>query len=180
MKNKEKNLDQILQKTVNQIHFNEILNPITYPLVLKLIILLMIALYYFHQQSLVTKTTETLSNKTAIKSTQDKQAQISHIQPLQLDDMIKKLNSRKLFKEQEKPKPKPKPKKRGPGISEKIRPFVLLGVIEGNPKQAIIESKKNRETYYLTEGDLLDDMEIISIAPGSVTLIYQGEKKDLR
>jgi hypothetical protein len=58
--------------------------------------------------------------------------------------------------------------------------LILMGVVEGDPPQAIIQDQKLEKTYFLNEGDHLGDIQIQAGKPGLVTLELGGEKVDLR
>lgn len=98
-----------------------------------------------------------------------------------LSQITEAIQSRKLFKASKKPPPPPKKQMpKGPGIEEKMRALVLVGILDDKPMQAIIEYKKTKETYYLKEGESLFDMKIISVSKGQVVLSYQNETRTLR
>jgi cell division protein FtsL len=58
--------------------------------------------------------------------------------------------------------------------------LTLLGIIEGEVNQAIIEDKEAKKTFFLYKGDTLGEFKIYDIKEGSVTLDYKGEKIELK
>lgn len=64
-------------------------------------------------------------------------------------------------------------------LREMAQDFTLIGIMEGQTPQAIIEDKKAKKTYFLNRGDYLGEIKINDIQEGKVTLEYQGETFDL-
>ncbi|MCX7662037.1 MAG: hypothetical protein N2Z79_05095 [Candidatus Omnitrophica bacterium] len=62
---------------------------------------------------------------------------------------------------------------------ELIKDLTLLGIISGEPNQAIIEDKRNNKTYFLKEGEFLGELQVKSIKEGRVILEYRGREIDL-
>ncbi len=99
----------------------------------------------------------------------------------EITKVIGAVNSRKLFQETKKelpPPPKIVPK--GPNIKQKMKALVLVGIIDDEPMQAIIESKTTKETYYVKKGDPILDMEVLDVSQGQVKLKYNEETDVLR
>jgi hypothetical protein len=63
----------------------------------------------------------------------------------------------------------------GPGLSDLIRDLRLVGVMPGDIPQVIIEDKKNNQTLFLREGEMINDIEIKSISGGRVVLARNDE-----
>ena len=57
-------------------------------------------------------------------------------------------------------------------VSKDLR---LVGTIPGDIPQAIIEDKKNNQTLFLTEGEIVNNIEVKSILTGKVILVYNEE-----
>jgi hypothetical protein len=55
----------------------------------------------------------------------------------------------------------------------------LVGIMPGNPPQAIIEDKKNQKTYYLKKGESFNDFTVENIAADMVTVDNGGRKVTL-
>jgi hypothetical protein len=64
-------------------------------------------------------------------------------------------------------------------LREMVQDFSLIGIMEGQNPQAIIEDKKAKKTYFLNRGDYLGEIKINDIQAGKVTLEYEGESVDL-
>lgn len=58
--------------------------------------------------------------------------------------------------------------------------LILLGIVEGDEKQVVIEDKKKNKTFFLYKGDSLGEFRVYEIKAGSVTLDYKGEKIELK
>ena len=65
-------------------------------------------------------------------------------------------------------------------LKDLAAPLALMGVVEGEPPQAIIQDRKTQQTYFLYEGDTLGEITIRRVRPGVVTLEYDGDEMDLR
>ena len=65
-------------------------------------------------------------------------------------------------------------------LKDLVAPLVLMGVVDGNPPQAIIQDQESEQTYFLYEGDKLGQLRVQKVRSGLVTLGYQGEETDLR
>ena len=55
----------------------------------------------------------------------------------------------------------------------------LLGIVNSQPAQAIIEDKKAQKTYFLYEGQYIGEIKVDKISEGRVTLSYGSEAFDL-
>ena len=56
----------------------------------------------------------------------------------------------------------------------------LLGIVAGNENQAVIEDQEQGKTYFLYEGDNLEDFTVYRIKADSVELEYKDKKFELR
>jgi hypothetical protein len=63
----------------------------------------------------------------------------------------------------------------GPGLGDLIKDLRLVGIVPGDIPQAIIEDKRNNQTLFLKEGDMINDIEIKSISGGRVVLTRNDE-----
>ncbi|MCG8431817.1 MAG: hypothetical protein MJA29_11675 [Candidatus Omnitrophica bacterium] len=70
-------------------------------------------------------------------------------------------------------------KEPSPTAAEILSTLRLLGVIGGKKSQAIIEDMKQRQTYYLREGERIKDMVIKKIRKGRVFLEFEGSILEL-
>ncbi|MFH0790855.1 MAG: hypothetical protein V2A64_04405 [Candidatus Omnitrophota bacterium] len=60
-----------------------------------------------------------------------------------------------------------------------IKDLNLVGIISGEPPQAIIEDKKTQKTYTLTAGQSFGEFRLESIEEGKVLVTYQEQKFEL-
>lgn len=60
-----------------------------------------------------------------------------------------------------------------------IKDLNLVGIISGEPPQAIIEDKKAQKTYTLTAGQSFGEFKVESIEEGKVLINYQEQKFEL-
>jgi hypothetical protein len=56
------------------------------------------------------------------------------------------------------------------------RRFNLVGIISGDNPQAIIEDTEAKKTHYLYEGQALNEVTVVKINEGRVTLEYKGKE----
>ncbi|MFC2140131.1 hypothetical protein ACFLQ1_00255 [Candidatus Auribacterota bacterium] len=92
------------------------------------------------------------------------------------------IGKKKLFKLYEKPRviSRTGPKRPEITIQNKLTTIKLVGIIwdEGRP-QAIIEDRKSKNTHYVYEGDIINDIRIENIEPGRVILRFGDEESEL-
>ena len=62
-----------------------------------------------------------------------------------------------------------------PGIDIASR-FNLVGIIAGDDPQAIIEDKQDKKTHYLLQGQVINEVSVVSISEGKVVLGYKGKE----
>jgi len=98
-----------------------------------------------------------------------------------LSDYIGTISHRQIFKIYEPPRPKIQaPKKAKPSIQQVLSGYTFVGIIFGNPSQAIIEEKRSGQSYYLSAGQYLGDIKIEKVEKGKVTVSYNGKTMDVR
>lgn len=76
------------------------------------------------------------------------------------------------------PAPAPPPPPRIP-ISQKAARFHLVGIIPGDPTQAIIEDAQTHSTIYATPGQMIGDVQVDKILRDRVVLTSADEHMDL-
>ena len=64
-------------------------------------------------------------------------------------------------------------------LPELVKDLNLLGIVSGDAPQAVIEDKKNQQTYYLTKGQFIDEMQVCDIQENKVILEYKGKHAEL-
>jgi hypothetical protein len=62
-----------------------------------------------------------------------------------------------------------------PGLIDISKDLRLVGTIPGDIPQAIIEDKKNNQTLFLKEGEMINNIKVKSISTGRVVLVYNEE-----
>lgn len=62
---------------------------------------------------------------------------------------------------------------------EALKDISLVGVISGEPPQAVIEDKKAQRTYYAIKGQSVGEYQLEDIQDGKVILNYDGKKYEL-
>ncbi len=62
---------------------------------------------------------------------------------------------------------------------EALKDISLVGIISGEPPQAVIEDKKAQRTYYVTKGQNVNDYQLEDIQEGKIILNYNGQKYEL-
>ena len=55
----------------------------------------------------------------------------------------------------------------------------LVGIISGDPPQAIIEDKQHKQTLYVTKGQYVGEMQIEDIQEGKIIINYQNQRYEL-
>ena len=96
-----------------------------------------------------------------------------------IESYVSMMRSRDLFKGFEPPRPKIN-KPQGPSKDEIMARMTLLGIFLDEKPQAIVQDRRTKSTYYVHEGDRVDEVVVESIQEGSVKFSYQGETFELR
>lgn len=55
----------------------------------------------------------------------------------------------------------------------------LVGIISGEPAQAVIEDVKTKKTYYLSRGQFIGELRVDDIQDGKIIINYHGQKYEL-
>jgi len=177
--NDTKHLDQLVSAGNTGTSFCEWINPFRFHSVEILFLLLVAAATVFYAFKAREESRVRFQDQT-VENVSDPSQGDGLVLP-ESSQIMKIFKQRELFQSPPKPPPPPKkPVRKGPGISEKLKPLVLLGILQDSPLQAIVESKRTKETYYIREGDTLFDMEIAAISPDGVTFTFRDESGVLR
>lgn len=119
---------------------------------------------------------EQIKQKKMIEETEGGLANIPSV-----DQYTSVVNSRQLFKMFEQPKPKAEePKKPKITLQQILAGYTFIGIIFGDPPQAIVEEKRTKQSFYLSAGQFLGEVKIEKIEKGKVTVSYNEETMDIR
>jgi hypothetical protein len=171
------NLEHALERAYPGVSPKDIFNPFRYPLFDRLIVLAALLAVFAWQAA-----PSRLPRDNGVSADRAPAAS-----PLPLSGetfppesrVLETLGARELFLFPKKPAPPPRaPEPRGPGLREKLASLSLLGVLEETPLQAIVESRKTRETYMLRAGDRLFSMEVLSVDRDRVTF-REGDETEV-
>ena len=72
----------------------------------------------------------------------------------------------------------PRPSQSAAGKTLTAR-LTLMGIVSGNPSQAIIEDSETKKTYFVTPGQMVDGALLEQVLDNHVILDLDGEKIDL-
>jgi hypothetical protein len=61
-----------------------------------------------------------------------------------------------------------------------LKNIALLGIINEEPKQAIIKDKTADQVYYLKEGESLGEFKVFQIQDGKIVVEYRGERFEIQ
>ena len=64
-------------------------------------------------------------------------------------------------------------------LQDLLKDLVLVGISWDKQPQAMIESKKTNQTYFLRAGESINNLRIESILENKVIFVYEGEKGEL-
>ena len=178
----KKEWDQIMSESFHPLKLKDVLNPFTYTAGQKTVFFLVLAMSIF----LILEASKTafipfedmISPKNQSRTLSDRKAGES----FDTDALVKKAASKILFKVIKKAPP-PVMKRaapKGPSLQDKIKGFILLGVMIEEPMQAMVESRGTHETFCVKAGDMITDMKVVSVENGQVTLSYNEETGVLR
>jgi len=62
----------------------------------------------------------------------------------------------------------------------KLSNLTLVGIVLDKIPQAIIEHEKDQKTYFLKKGDSIDEVKVVDISEGKVTLSFEEEEFELK
>lgn len=178
----KKDWEQIMNESFYPLKLKDILNPLTYPISQRIVFFLVLFLSIF----LIL-----IGNKTVFLSSSGKEnlsnmprtpAVLKTEESFDREALLKKVSSKIIFKVVKK-LPPPAVKKftpKGPTLQDKINGFILLGVMIEDPMQAMVESRATHETFCVKAGDMITDIQVVSVENGKVTLSYNEETGVLR
>lgn len=94
------------------------------------------------------------------------------------EDYLENIRGRQIFNE---PSASARLPDQPAGIAnnDAFKDITLVGIIAGDPLQAIIEDKKMQKTYYVTKGQNIGDLQVADILEGKIILSYQGKNFEL-
>ena len=108
------------------------------------------------------------------------QSTTTHFSLDELNKLENLINQRKYFKTVFRPKaPVDTRTDRIPTIAELASGLVLVGILEGQPRQALIEDKKTQQILYISEGQEVNSLKAKEIKNNSVILVYNSEELEL-
>jgi len=67
----------------------------------------------------------------------------------------------------------------GPGLSEMIKSFQLIGIVQGEKPEALIKNVTTQQTYFARQGEKFDRFTVAEITQGSIKVEFQGESAEL-
>lgn len=76
------------------------------------------------------------------------------------------------------PKAAPAPVK-GPGLAELLAQFELTGIIQGAEPEALVQSRANKQTYFIQLGEQFEQFRLVEIKEHSVIVESNGERGEL-
>jgi type II secretory pathway component PulC len=106
------------------------------------------------------------------------------VAPIQLSDLTRRNLFRPLIAPPPPPPkvvelpPAPPPPPKVP-LSQKASRLHLVGILTGDPLQAIIEDSQSQKTLYVTQGQAIDDIQIDKVTNDKVILKSDGETMEL-
>ena len=174
--------DQMLNEAFYPIKLKDILNPFTYTFIQKiiffLVLLMCVFLIFFGTRTHAFLSSEKQTEKRELLKAIENKPEGS----INREALLQKISSKFIFKVIKKLPPPPEKKfvPKGPGLQEKIKNFILLGVLIEEPMQAMIESRATHETFCVKAGDMITDIKVIAVENGQVTLSYNDETGVLR
>lgn len=97
------------------------------------------------------------------------------------DNYTGAMSQRQIFKMYEPPVVQPVgPPKPRVTLQQLLAGYAFIGIIFGEPSQAIIEERRSGQSYYLTEGQYIGEIKIEKIDRGKITVKYEDEVMDIR
>ena len=112
-------------------------------------------------------------------SAAEKSPQVEQQSSKDYSAFLKDVERRRIFSPPKIEKPS-KPRVDRNKLSRIIKDLRLAGIISGDNKRAVIEDKKQNNTYYLRQNEeFMNNIKVIKIGNNSVVLEIQGEKFEL-
>ena len=72
------------------------------------------------------------------------------------------------------------PKAKEIGIEDLAKNLELSGIIDSGVREAIIQDRRTRQSYYVNEGSTVGELLVEKIEPDKVILAYKEEKYELK
>ena len=103
--------------------------------------------------------------------------------PMQAIDSLASAASRPLFQQERSPEvsePRATPRVMTEQAKTLATRLSLIGVVDGDPVQAIIEDSQTQKTYFVTVGQpVVEGLQVVEIRPNRVILELNGERIEL-
>lgn len=144
-------------------------------LIMSGVLVYMVVGYIFPYKS-KTDISERIEGREALKSAKE---DLVVLPPL--SNYTTAVRRRKMFKVYEPPKPKTVgPTKPKVTLQQLLGGYTFVGIIGGDPPQAVVEEKRSKQSYYLSAGQYLGEIKIDKVQKGKVTVSYGDETMDIR
>ena len=123
---------------------------------------------------------ETLSVTIDLKAGQDEEEGEAPQNPKPYSSYARSIGGWPLFRLRESSTPKsPEVQRPAVALNKLMANLNLMGIVGGKEPQAIIWDRQSKRTYYLKEGQFLDEIMIQEIKKGEVILKYKDETIEL-
>lgn len=67
----------------------------------------------------------------------------------------------------------------GPGLDEILRPFHLIGIIQGDRPEALLRNDLNQQTYFARAGENFEKFHVKEILAGSIKVEFENQIKEI-
>ncbi len=67
----------------------------------------------------------------------------------------------------------------GPGLDDMLRPYHLVGIIQGDKPEALIKNDLNQQTYFARAGENFDKFRVAEILTNSINVEFENHSKEI-
>ncbi len=67
----------------------------------------------------------------------------------------------------------------GPGLDEILKPFHLIGIIQGDKPEALIKNDLNQQTYFVRAGENFEKFRVIEILTNRIQVEFENQNKEM-
>lgn len=67
----------------------------------------------------------------------------------------------------------------GPGLDDMLKPFQLIGIIQGENPEALIKNQATQQTLFARKGEKFEQFTVSEIGRQSITVSLEGQSREM-
>lgn len=68
----------------------------------------------------------------------------------------------------------------GPGLTEQMKNFQLVGIVQGEKPEALIQHRSTQQTYFVRTGESFDAFKVKAINTGTIEVEFEGQTMEMQ